>query len=229
MTVRGFTGVILRRWYVLLLVGVLAAVGGFALHRTAGVYATRTIVSFMFPNKTSLSPNSGIDDASVIAFAGVVAKEVNDGQPPPSYSTDDAPFYGAGVRQGVLVTLLNAGNQWANSYQRAQIELQIVGPTKEWVAQTQSDLLTKITQAAEAEQISMTTKTGLITTSVVPMTLQIFHVMPSRSGEVGALAALGAAALIVGIWAAVSTDRVLRPTVRRRARRDPALQGGLES
>lgn len=219
MAIRELLGAILRRWYVVVVVLGVAVGVGYLLHRDGGVYTTKTVVSFMLPDKTNLSLNSGLDDASVIAFAGLVAQEVNNGREPARYSTDEAPFYGAGVREGVLVTLPNAGNQWVTSYLRAEIELQIVGPTEEWVAQTQADLLRKVTQVADAQQVAVEPVESRIQTEVVPLTKRIFHVVPTRSAEIQAFAALFAAALLVGGWAALILDGAVRNRRTRRSKR----------
>lgn len=226
MTIRELMRAVLRRWYVLVVAIVLAVAGGYLLHRNAGVYTTQTVVSFMLPDKTSLSQNSGLDDASVIAFAGTVAQEVNDGRAPARYSTDDAPFYGAGVRKGILVTIPDAGNQWVSSYLRAEVELQIVGPTEEWVTSTQKAILEKVTQVAEAQQVGVEPASSRIQTSVVPLTLRVFHIIPSRTAEIAALVALAAAALITGGWGAVTLDGIILKRKRRSGIRMSASSEG---
>jgi hypothetical protein len=210
MTVRDLGAALLRRWYVLVVALVLAVGANYLLQRGEGVYTTETIVSFVLPNKTTLSPNSGLDDANVIAFAGIVAGAVNGGKTPAIYSEYDAPFYGAGVRQGVLVSIPNAGNQFVTSYQRAEVVLQIVGPSEQWVAQTQSELLAQVVQISEAQQASVTSQKSRIRTSPVAATKKIFHIVPSRTTSLAALSALLVAALLGGGWTAVAIDRAVR-------------------
>jgi len=199
----------LRRWYVVVVAVILAVTSGYLLQGDAGLYTSRTVVSFLLPDKSSLSPNSGIDDLSVIAFAGVVARSVNDNSAPVRYSTDDAPLYGAGLQEGVLVSLPNGGNQWSTSYLRAELVLQIVGPTEQWVAQQQSDMLTKIVQASAERQSAVTAANSRIKVSPVTLTKQIFHVEPSRSAVVAAYVALLLAALLVSGWAAAVLDNAV--------------------
>ena len=214
MTVRDLGSALLRRWYVVFVALILAAVGGYLLQRGGGVYTTETVVSFLLPDKTSLSLNSGLDDASVIAFAGVVAREVNEGRAPAGFSTDDAPLFGAGLRQGVAVSLPNAGNQWSTSYLRAELVLQIVGPSEQWVSQKQSDVLARVVQVSDAQQSSVTSHDARIRVSSVPLTQQIFHVVPSRTSVIAAFVALFIAALLVGGWAAVAVDWAVRSSTR---------------
>ncbi|QYH36953.1 hypothetical protein [Salinibacterium sp. M195] len=215
MTIREVGFAMLRRWYVLAAGLILAVVGGYLLNDNGGLYTSRTVVSFLLPDKSSLSLNSGLDDLSVIAFAGVVARGVSDGTAPTRYSTDDAPIYGAGLREGVLVSLPNAGNQWSTSYQRAELVLQIVGPSEQWVAREQSDVLTKIDQVSAELQSAVTAPDSRIKVSPVLLTKQIFSVSPSRSAVIAAYSALLFAALIVSGWAAVVLDRaIFRRNVR---------------
>ena len=200
----------LRRWYVIVVALILSVVGGYLLQRGGGLYTTETVVSFLLPDKTSLSLNSGLDDASVIAFAGAVAREVNDGRAPASFSTDAAPLYGAGLREGMVVSLPNGGNQWSTSYLRAELVLQIVGPSEQWVSQQQRDLLAKVVEISDAQQSSVTSQDSRIKVASVPLTKQIFHVLPSRTAVISAYVALMIAALRVGGWMAIALERLSR-------------------
>lgn len=221
MTVFDVGSAMLRRWYVIAIALILAAVGGYFLHTGGGVYTSETVVSFLLPKETSLSPNSGLGDANVIAFAGVVAREVSNAGSPTSYSTDDAPLYGAGLRQGVVLSLPNFGNQWSTSYLRAELVLRIVGPSKYWVGQKQEDVLKKIVQMSDAQQSSVASKDTRIQVSPVPLTKQIFHIAPSRNETIAAFLAILVAALICGGWTAVVMDRAMRGRKLRSTRSVP--------
>lgn len=210
MTVRELVDALMRRWYVVAVTLLIAVVGNYFLQRGQGVFTTETVVSFLLPNQTALSPNNGLDDANLIAFAGLVARKVNNGQTPAIYSIYDAPLYGAGVRQGVAVSIPNSGNQFATSYQRAEVVLQIVGPSERWVALVQSELLSQVVQITNAQQASVTSETARIHASPESSTKKISRVAPSRTLAVSASIALLIAALLVGGWAAVIVDRAIR-------------------
>ncbi len=210
MTVRELVAALMRRWYVVVFALVIAVAGIYFLQRGQGVYSTETVVSFLLPNQTALSPGNGLDDANLIAFAGLVARKVNNGETPAIYSIYDAPLYGAGVRQGVVVSIPNAGNQFATSYQRAEVVLQIVGPSERWVALAQTELLSQVVQITNAQQASVAWENARIHASPEPATKKISRVTPSRSAEVSASIALVIAALLVGGWAAVIVDRMKR-------------------
>lgn len=220
MFFRDIAGAMARHWYIpvaLVLCAVVATVG-FA--RTGGVYSTRTVVSFMLPGKTSLSPNSGLDDQGAISFAEAIADQVNNGRAVESYSEDTAPLYGAGIRQGVRIGLPYAGNQWITSHLRAEIEIEVVGRTRDWVKTTQTTLVDRVLKLASAQQASVSTsQDDDIQAVVVPLTLDIEYVSPRRTQQLEAAAAMLLAAVIVGGWGAVIAERL---RTRRRPTESPS-------
>jgi hypothetical protein len=224
MTVRALLATMLRRWYVPVAVIVLAAILMMVLLRDGGTYTSRTVVSFTYPSKSSLSYGSGSNDVSVIAFAGAVASEINRGRPIARYSDDSAPYYGAGMREGVLVGLTATGNQWATSFPRADIEIQIVGRTREWVLTRQQELVAEVLAAAEEQQSGLAAaSTERIAAVVVPLTLNIEHVAAGRTELIAAAGALLAAALLVGAWLAVVLDHAVRVRPLRRRGHSAAI------
>ena len=126
-----------------------------------------------------------------------------------SYSSADAPFYGAGVRQGVIVGLRNEGGQWVTSFPSATIEIQIVGRTYEWVEHRQRQILEEIQQTAIAQQNAALTEVDeRITMTVEPLTRNIEQVVASRASQVLAFAAMVFVGVLVGFWGAVALDRL---------------------
>lgn len=231
MTVLDILKAALRRWYVLLLMLVLTGFLTATFFRDSGTFTTRTAVTFTLPARTTLMANSGSDDSSVIAFAGAVATEINLGKPALNYSTADAPYYGAGVRQGILVSLRNEGNQWIASYPSATIEIQIVGRSREWVQTQQQELLAKISYVTDAQQRSaVPTVADRITATVEPTSTQIDEIAPTRTTEILALAAMAIAGIIVATWSAVAVDvMVARLSASKREKllqRVPAAREG---
>ena len=77
MTFRDVLGAVWRRLYVVLAVVVAFAVLYQSLARDGGSYYTHSTVTFTLPLRSTLLPGSGTTDASVIAFAGSVAAELN--------------------------------------------------------------------------------------------------------------------------------------------------------
>lgn len=215
MTIRDILAAMGRRWYVIVVTVATAALLLVVFARAGGVYTTKTVVTFLLPYATSLSPNNGADDYSVITFARSVAAQVNAGRHPVAYSTDDAPYYGAGLREGVLVVVPNDGNQWYKSYSRAEIDIEIVGPTEAWVREQQTTYVQAIIDTARTQQTEIAPhSTDYVTASVVPLTLSIGKVTATRGAQLQALGAMALAVLIASAWGAVALDRRL---IRRRA------------
>src|SRR5580765_99241 len=210
-----------HRWYVLVTVLVCAvALMGYLL-RDGGCFTTKTVVTFTLPATSSLQWDNGTTDESVIAFASAVANEINAGQTAPRYAAADAPFYGAGVRQGVLVGLPNNGGQWSTSFAYAIIEIQIVGRTYAWVEQQQQRLLSRIEETTRAQQRGAAPRQR-ITATVEPLTSRILEITPTRSSKLTAYAAITIAALMVGCWGAVTLDTFAARRAVRKADRRPS-------
>lgn len=211
MTLREVLGAIWRRWYVSVAILLCAAALGNYFGSTSGVYSTRTAVSFTFQDGSSLAPNSGIADESVIAFAGAIAADINRSRPSVRYSSMDAPYYGAGIREGVLVALRDTGSQWLSSFNSAIVEIQIVGPTQRWVEDQQALILSEIEQITAARQDSAQVPPNRrIVAEVEPITKHIEHVVPSRASVLLAWAALVGAATIVAGWLSIVVDTRMR-------------------
>jgi hypothetical protein len=209
------------RWYLVVVALLVVAVVFVMFAREGGGYTTKTAVTFLVPSTTSLSPDNGSGDTSVIAFARSVAAQVNNGRDPVSYSMDDAPYYGAGLRQGVLVVVPNDGNQWYSSFTHAEIDIQIVGRTEKWVKQEQAEYVKKILSSTQAQQAGIVSNpANYLTASVLPLTLVIDKVAPTRSALLAAAAAMLVAWLIVSAGGAVLLDRRLS---RRRSVRAVAV------
>lgn len=218
MTFRDIVGAMLRRWYMVLVILLAASYLTMSYVRNSGCYTSVTVVTFTLPAASPLQPDSGTDDSNVIAFASAIADEINGGQSQSLYADADAPFYGAGVRQGVSVGLPNFGGQWATSYATAQIEIQIVGRTYAWVDEQQRAALARIDAAASSQQ-SIAAPAQHISATVERPT-QIFHVLPTRSSRMMAFAAMGIATFIGSTITSLIVDRLaVQAGQRRRARR----------
>lgn len=219
MTIGDVISAMLRRWYIPLTVLACVALLAVLMARDGGIYTTRTVISFMRPSGTSLSPDNGSNDSSIITFAGAVVLEANDGRIPVGYSMSDAPYFGAGIREGTLVELANSGNQWVSSVNRAEIEIDIAGRSLESVHSRQQELIDEVLAIATSLQnLMVVPSTDRISASVVPLTTQIDYINPSRRTQLTAVAALLAVAALVAAWASVTVDRFLprrRPHPRR--------------
>jgi len=218
VTIRELIVVMGRRWYVVLATLLIAAAATVAFEGAGGMYSTRTVVRFVLADYATLLPDNGSQDEDIIGFATLVAAEINDGRPAGGYARADAPFYGAGVRQGVMVSLPNTGGQWQASYSQADIEIQIVGKTHAWVAERQQELTDTVqARARELQEGLGAASDTRITTSIAPLTTQIDYITPTRSSRFAAYAAMATAAMLVAGWLAVTVDRAAGhvPGIRR--------------
>lgn len=227
MTFRDIVGMMLRCWYLCLVVLAAFAVVGWNYDKNSGSFVTNTVVTFTKPATATLEPENGISDPSVISFASAIASEVNDGHTTPLYASADAPIYGAGVRQGISISVPNAGGQWSTSFTTAEIDVQIVGRTPEWVEEQQRTILARIVGATTAQQ-SATSPKGHISARIEPLSTQIGHIQTSRSSQLMAFGALGLAGLVSANAAAVLLDGLLQNVRGRRdARRGRRLATAL--
>lgn len=216
MTVRDLLNSIGRRWYALALILVAAVFLAVFLYRDGGSFTTNTTVTFQLQGRSALQPDSGATDASVVAFAGTVATEINLGKPVVAYSSAEAPYYGAGVREGVIVSLHNVGNQWTASHPTATIDVQIVGRTSQWVLSRQQRVLNDVLAITAAQQnAAQAQHADRIEAVVDPLSVQIREIRPTRTAQALAFAAIAGAATLVGAWVCVLWDTGM---VRRRAR-----------
>ncbi|KFF60732.1 hypothetical protein JF66_02555 [Cryobacterium sp. MLB-32] len=209
MSIREILSAMVRHWYIPIALLACAVLITFMLARDGGIYSTNTVVSFMLPTTTTLSPYNGTRDSSVITFAGAVVRETNNGQPPARFSTSDAPFYGTGVREGSVVDLADSGSQWASTFSKSDVEIQIAGRTVDWVETRQKELVDRVLRISNAEQAALgIPPKDRITATVAPTTMQIVYVSSSRTSQLAAGAAMVAAALIVGAWGSIACDRL---------------------
>ena len=193
-----------------------------------GVYSTRPVIQFLRPGAGALQPDNGLQDDDVIGFALTVAQSVNNGHPVEQYASPNAPLYGAGLRQQVRIGVPNTAGQWGTSYGRAEIAISIVGTSRTWVEQTQSALIARVVDSARANQEAVRTPPEQwMKTNVQPASTTIEHVVSSTSSRAFALAALMAAATLVGGWCCVMVDRVA-PVGRRLWPRRAGVQGNPE-
>jgi hypothetical protein len=210
MSVRQIGSAMLRRWYISLAALACVAVATVMLAQDGGIYTTRTVISLLRPTTTSLSPDNGTTDRSVIAFAAAVVLDTNGGELSEGYSKADAPYYGAGVREGTLVELANIGNQWVSMVNKAEIQIDIVGRTPDWVASRQEKLVARVLSTADSLQdVVGVPPENRVSAYVVPLTTQIEYIAPSRRAQLAAGVAMVTAALIVAAWASVTVDGVL--------------------
>jgi hypothetical protein len=210
MIIRQIVSAMIRRWYITVAVVACAAIATLMLAQDGGIYSTRTVITLLRPTTTTLSPDNGTTDRSMIAFAAAVALDTNGGELAEGYSKADAPYYGAGIRDGTLVELSDIGNQWVSTVNKAEIQIDIVGRTLESVESRQKELVDRALSTSDSLQdVVGVSPENRVSASVVPLTTQIEYIAPSRRTQLAAIVAMLAAALLLAAWASVSVDGVL--------------------
>lgn len=217
MTVRDILSAVGRRWYVFVAVMLVFVAMAYLMDRDGGGYYSSTTITFTLPQRPTLLPDSGTNDLSVIAFASAVATSVNEGKPVSTYSSAQAPYFGAGVREGVSVSLRNDGSQWITSFPNATLDIQIVGRTAAWVQERQTAIVNDIMSVTQGQQAATTTpEADRITAVVAPLSTEIMQISASRSAQMLALAAVALAGTIVATTVASAVDtRLARRRIQR--------------
>lgn len=214
MTVSEILGVVARRWYTSAVALLLAGLCALTLAQSGGTYATRTVVEFRWPGAARIEPLNGFVDDSVIAFAGLVARQVNGGHEAQRYATDEAPLYGAGRREAEFVEATFVGSQFATAYPNASIEVQVIGRDADHVRERQAALVDQVLSTAVRLQTDAgAAPNDLIVQEVRPLSAAIDYVAPSRLSQITAFSALAVAGAIVGVGVALLWER---SSVRRR-------------
>lgn len=208
MSLYDVVGIMARRWYVTLTLLLLAAAGWVALARDAGTFTTNTVMVFTRHSQAALLPDSGFLDENLIAFAGLVANEINAGRPAPRYAYRDAPLYGVGVRDGMIVSVPDNGGQWTTSFTQATIEIQIVGRDAAAVRDRQQTAVARVFEITASQQVAVPHERR-ITVVVMPLTTEISAVTPTRTGRIAAAGALAVSALMLGGGGSIVLDRRL--------------------
>jgi hypothetical protein len=98
----------------------------------------------------------------------------------------------------VFVGVPDVGGQWSVSYRIAEVAIDIVGPTRDWVRQQQQLAVDRVFAAADAQQKAIGIDADArVQYEVEPLSLDIEHVAPDRGAQLLALAAVGAAGAIL--------------------------------
>lgn len=210
MTVLALFRVLLARWYVVVL-GCVCTAGAFmALHDSPRVYSAQTDVVFVLPGNVAIRGLNYEFAQTLINFAGLVEKRVNDGQPSLKLSSPSATLYGTGVREGISISLADAGGQWQRSFNRPVLSVQVVDSSPEDVTKAMSGVVHDITKTAEALQEESGTERGqFIMVETAPESIEINSVGATRASIAKGLVALTAVGIGATVATAIGLDRAL--------------------
>ena len=222
------TGLILatmwRRWYVMLLGLLLTAGALVVVHDKPPVYWTQVDVVFYAPQSARYPNAIAQTSNSVIVMAGLVGAELNKGVRVPLTSSAGTTLAGQGVRDGYMIRQPNSGGQWAVNFDRAVLDVQVIGPGAGQVRRRLDTIVGRIqTKLSSMQAESGASRRDFITARPAPAVPQIFKLdgNPAR-----ALVVTGLLGLAASVLAAVAFDGIAR---RRRARGHLAVASAPET
>lgn len=141
-----------RRVWVILLIGcaftggALVLVGGHP-----GVYWSRVDLILLRPPNgaaNALAPTP----LGTIRLASVIQREMTGGPSETDTVSDAVNLVSQGITNGWSVRLPNDGNQYANNFNKAYLDVQVAGPTEAEVHQRMTELLNRIAGVLAARQ-----------------------------------------------------------------------------
>lgn len=200
-----------RRWYIVL-AGVIAtgAMLGF-IQAAQPVFYSRASVYFFAPSST-LNPNVlRVASLDLVTAAGVVGKRVNATKTQTGTASMEVTLFGRGILDGSSVTLPDNGGQWSVSFNRQELDVQVVGATPEEVKSRQAELLDRIDRELDSLQSTLEVpSTNLITTEIVPRDPLVIAVTGERRRAQVMTLALGSTLTLLTIGSVEVTGRIRR-------------------
>ncbi|MFJ4169516.1 hypothetical protein ACIPY3_08410 [Paenarthrobacter sp. NPDC089714] len=213
MTAATFLGILLRRWYVVaigLVLG-LAALG--AIRSSEPVFWTEADVTFLAPEREPAYWISGGSAMTLVEFADMVKRRVNQDSAAVDLVLTSGTLYGAGVQQGYSVTLPNNGGQWNKTFSQPVLKVQVVDSSAEKVNQVLANVLDRINDATVALQSEAKVKGDLISTQTTPSKSEVVFGGGTPVTRLKGAVVLEALCLAVTSVATIYIDRIM---VRRR-------------
>jgi hypothetical protein len=204
MTASQLARVLLRRWYVLVVLGVLVVLAVGLIPKTRGVYTAQTNIVFLPPSNSNRLQDQ---TASSVQFAAIVERQFNGNRGNSPIALQSATLYGEGVRQGYTVTLHNDGGQWTNNFDKPDLSVEVVGSSPGQVASVVRSVTARVEKLAETiqidENVAAAERIGTIQSPAVP---QVTYIAASTTRAAVASLALG---FIASLLLTVLLDRIL--------------------
>jgi len=218
MTMAQLLSLLVRRWYVVAAGVACTWLVCTALMLTPRVYAAQMDVVFVVPGGVASSRTDDAFAEPLINFTSVVAVRVNAVRPSVKLSSPTAELYGLGVREGVSVTMADAGGQWERIFNAPVIRIQAVDSSPERVSSALKEVVADISSASTAIQDESGVAPGArIDMQTVPLRPEVFAYTRNRTSEAKATAAAWVLGLSLTVSAAALSDRWAR--TRRRPER----------
>jgi hypothetical protein len=202
MTFWDLTRVLVRNWALVLVGAFLTAGAGVVAIGDDGVYFSRTQLVFLAPT-SSLYPNAlRTQSEDVIDTAGIVAKKVSGPDQVTKFASMDVTLVAIGVRDGWSLRLPDTGGQWATNFSSQTLLLDVVGPSRDNVAQRQTEVIGRVEDSLkQLQRDAGVNPINDITVIPAPTTAVIYHVGGSRPRVLGMTLLLGACATLALVLA----------------------------
>lgn len=208
MTSRGLIAVLLRRWYLLLLGAALTLGATWVTTHRPGVYWTGYELVVLAPKEQFYANQLETAHYEMSPIAGMFVRLWNGAHPGLLTASSDTRLYGIGERSAVEVRMSNQGSQWKPLYPVPVIDVEVVGPSAQVVADRSAAVRQQLEALVSARQRGVGVKQRWrIVTLASPQEPTISYHGGSKVRAAGATGILGVSLTFVGIWA---TDSLLR-------------------
>lgn len=224
MTIWDLGGVLVRRWYLLLLGLLCTAIACMVVNGQPGVYFSRAEVVLLVPpglgDRNTLTTTS----SDAVVLAGVVAKIINGAESEPRAASPEVTIVGRGVDDGYSLQLPDLGGQWAPSFPRQVLDVQVAGPDAEAVHERMQGLIERIDNELSTLQIDANVAPSeRISAQSTPSQPSVVYLGGSRTRALAMTALVG---LTMTLGAIAIIDRLIDrhggPTGARERRAHPA-------
>lgn len=184
----------LRRWWPIVIVGLLATTGTAVLAtRATPVYHARTEVVFLAPPSTRYPNELVTKTESLIVTAGIVAKRINGADTRIKFgSATTTPVGAPDDGRTIWVNLLDTGTQWVSVFNDQILVVDAIGATPDEVAQRIDDASALIDDQLQELQTRMKVDpVNAITTRMSPPAPVVETVVGSRIRAIGMTLGVG--------------------------------------
>jgi hypothetical protein len=195
----GVLGALGRRWWAVVLAVAVGAVLSVQVWRAPEVYWATTKLLLVSPTKLGqqLTPGSN----SLIAVAGILETEVNDGRSLPRSASADVSLVDQGINDYAQVRVPNTGGQWANNYTEPALIVEVSGSSAAVVQDRLDTLISRVETELALMQVDVAPSVTITVIPFPPPSIQ--HSGGRRTVAVGLI---GGLALAGGFSLAVLLD-----------------------
>ncbi|WP_447942447.1 hypothetical protein [Microbacterium aurum] len=175
------------------------------------VFFSRASVYFFAPSST-VNPNVlRVASLDLVTAAGVVGKRVNGTKTLTGTASMEVTLFGRGILDGSSVMLPDNGGQWSVSFNRQELDVQVVAATPEEVTRRQSELFAQIRLELDALQTELEVPAAnLITTEIVPQKPAVLAITGERRRAQVMTLILGSTLTLLAIGSVELTGRIRR-------------------